>query len=67
MVPMNIVLLIAPLLAGFGYDATGSFYWPFLTVAAVSFLGSCFYLLLGEPQSKAAAFAPRPESTAVSP
>ena len=55
MVPMNVVLLVAPLLAGFGYDYFGSFYWPFLTVAAVSFTGSCFYLLLGEPQSKGAA------------
>ena len=67
MVPMNVVLLIAPLLAGFGYDATGSFYWPFLTVAAVSFTGSCFYLMLGEPQTKAAALQPRSESGAVSP
>ena len=67
MVPMNVVLLVAPLMAGYGYDFTGSFYLPFLTVAAVSFVGSCFYLLLGEPQSKAAAARPRPESGTVSP
>ena len=57
MVPMNVVLLVAPLLAGYAYDQVGSFYWPFLTIAAVSFVGSCFYLMLGEPQSKSAAFA----------
>ena len=48
-VPMNILLFIAPPFAGYMRDATGSYNMPFLIVAAVSMLGSCLFLLLGEP------------------
>ncbi len=49
MVPMNILLFIAPLYVGYVRDITGTYTTPFLTIAAVSLLGSCLFLLLGEP------------------
>ena len=48
-VPSSIILFIAPLFAGFMRDATGTFDLSFLIIAAVSFLGSCLFLLVGEP------------------
>ena len=48
-VPSSIILFIAPLFAGFMRDATGTFDLSFLIIAAVSFLGSCLFLLLGDP------------------
>ena len=49
MVPMNILLFIAPVFAGFMRDATGNYDVAFLTIAAVSFFGACLFLPLGEP------------------
>jgi sugar phosphate permease len=49
-VPSSITLFIAPLFAGFMRDATGTYDLSFLIIAAVSFLGSCLFLLVGEPQ-----------------
>ena len=50
MIPMNFLLLIAPLFAGIMFDATGSYTIPFVTVAAVSFIGAVMFLFLDEPQ-----------------
>ena len=49
MIPMNVLLLAAPLFAGIMFDATGSYQVPFLTIAVVSFVGAVAFLLLGEP------------------
>jgi OFA family oxalate/formate antiporter-like MFS transporter len=49
MIPMNVLLLAAPLFAGIMFDLQGSYTVPFIAVAAVSFLGSGLFLLLGEP------------------
>ena len=49
MVPMNVLMFAAPLFAGYMFDITGSYAVPFITVAVVGFLGSCLFLLLGEP------------------
>ena len=51
MIPMNILLLIAPLFAGIMFDQRGSYAVPFLTIAAVSFLGALMFLMLREPPS----------------
>jgi MFS family permease len=51
MIPMNVLLLAAPLFAGIMFDLQGSYNIPFTVVAAVSFLGSGLFLLLGEPTS----------------
>ena len=50
MVPMNILLLAAPLFAGIMFDIQRSYTVPFVTVAVVSFLGSGLFLLLDEPK-----------------
>ena len=49
MVPMNVLLFVAPLYVGYMRDITGTYTSAFLTIAAVSLLGSCLFLLLGEP------------------
>ena len=49
MVPMNILLLITPVFAGFMRDATGTYDVAFLTIAGVCLFGSYLFLLLGEP------------------
>ena len=49
MVPMNVLLFSTPIFAGYMYQYTG-YGVPFLVVAIVSFLGSCLFLLLGEPK-----------------
>lgn len=48
-VPMNILLFVAPLFAGYTFEYTGSYSIAFYTVAVVSFAGSCLFLLLGDP------------------
>ena len=53
MIPMNILLLIAPLFAGIMFDKQGSYTIPFLTIAVVSFFGAAMFLLLREPPSTA--------------
>ena len=50
MVPMNILFFIMPLYAGYMHDRTDSYSIPFITVAAVCLVGSCLFLLLGEPR-----------------
>ena len=54
-VPSSIILFIAPLFAGFMRDATGTYDLAFLIIAAVSFLGSCLFLLVGELPGRTAA------------
>ena len=49
MIPMNILLLAAPLYAGIAFDRTGSYFLPFATIAIVNLLGSGMFLLLGQP------------------
>ncbi len=52
MVPMNVLLLAAPLFAGYMFDRNGSYVLPFLIVAAVSLVGSGLFLLLGPPPAE---------------
>ena len=49
MIPMNVLLLAAPLYAGIVFDATGSYVIPFATVAVVNLGGSALFLFLGAP------------------
>ncbi len=49
MVPMNVLLLAAPLFAGFMFDLQGSYLVPFAVIGAVCFLGSGLFLFLREP------------------
>ena len=49
MIPMNILLLIAPLFAGIMFDERGSYTVPFMTIAIVSFFGAAMFLALREP------------------
>ena len=49
MVPVNILLFIAPVFAGYMRDATGTYDVAFLTIAAGCLFGSFLFLLLGEP------------------
>ena len=53
LVPMNIMLFCSPVFAGYMYRITGSYTVPFIALAVVSFLGSAFFLFLGEPKSSA--------------
>ena len=57
-IPMNILVLAAPLFAGYMFDTRGSYDIGFITVAVVSFAGACLFLFLGEPQP--ASCTPRP-------
>ena len=49
MIPMNVLLLAAPLFAGIMFDATGTYTMSFNVVAVVCFLGSALFLMLGDP------------------
>ena len=49
MLPMNVMLFVAPLFAGYMRDATGSYTIAFLAIAIVCMFGSCLFLLLGSP------------------
>ena len=51
MIPMNILLLGAPLYAGIAFDRTGSYFLPFATIAIVNLFGSAMFLLLGRPSN----------------
>ncbi len=53
MIPMNVLLLAAPLFAGIMFDATGSYAVPMTVVAVVSLAGSTLFLLLGSPEAAA--------------
>ena len=63
-VPMNILLFIAPVFAGLMRDATGSYDLAFLSIAAASLSGSCLFLLLGEPPRLLPRTAERPQAAA---
>ena len=60
LLPMTILIFIAAPFAGYFRDATGSYDMPFMTIAAISFLGSCLFLLLGEPTKPPARTAKSP-------
>ena len=51
MIPMNVMLLAAPLFAGIMFDATQSYFVPMAAVAIVSLAGSSLFLFLGSPES----------------
>jgi hypothetical protein len=51
-VPMNILLVIAPVYSGFMRDAIGTYDVAFLTIAGVALFGSFPFLLLGEPPGR---------------
>ena len=53
MIPMNVMLLIAPLFAGIMFDATQSYFIPMAAVAIVCLAGSALFLFLGSPQAAA--------------
>ena len=48
-IPVNVMLLAAPVYAAYLFDITGKYDIPFLTIAVVSLLGATLYLMLGEP------------------
>ena len=50
MVPVNIFLVAGPLFSAYMYDFTQNYVVPFLIVAAINFLGSVLFLMLGDPQ-----------------
>ena len=62
MIPMNVLLLAAPLFAGIMFDATQSYTVPFATVAIISLIGSGLFLLLGNPASAPSQGPPRSEA-----
>ena len=49
MIPMNVLLLAAPLFAGIMFDATGTYTVSFTVISVVSLAGSALFLLLGDP------------------
>lgn len=51
MIPMNILLLAAPLFAGIMFQATESYTIPMAVVGIVSLAGSALFLFLGTPQT----------------
>ena len=63
MIPMNVMLLAAPLFAGIMFDATQSYFVPMATVAIVSLAGSSLFLFLGSPESAAENRRRRAETT----
>ena len=60
MIPMNILLLAAPLFAGIMFQATQSYTIPMAVVGIVSLAGSALFLFLGAPQT-----TPTPRPAAV--
>lgn len=55
MIPMNVLLLAAPLFAGIMFDATQSYTMAMGVVAVVSLAGSSLFLFLGSPEAAAEA------------
>ena len=53
MIPMNVMLLAAPLFAGIMFDATQSYFIPMVAIAIVSLSGSTLFLFLGSPEAAA--------------
>ena len=66
MIPMNVMLLVAPLFAAFVYDHTGSFFIPMVTIAISNVLGSVMFLMLGKPENAPAISRPPVEARAKS-
>ena len=64
MIPMNVLLLAAPLFAGIMFDATQSYAVPMGVIAVVSLAGSALFLLLGTPEQAAEARRRRAETAA---
>jgi MFS family permease len=66
MIPMNFLLVGMPLFVAWRVDATGSYTFPFIVVTAVCALGSCLFLLLGDPNpvppQPASGVAPSPQA-----
>lgn len=58
MIPMNILLLAAPLFAGIMFQTTQSYTIPMAVVGIVSLAGSALFLFLGAPQTTP---TPRPQ------
>ena len=58
MIPMNILLLAAPLFAGIMFQATQSYTIPMAVIGIVSLAGSALFLFLGSPQTTP---TPRPQ------
>ena len=48
--PSNLLMIAAPLFAGYMFDTTQSYFVPFITIAGVSFLGSVLILLAKKPR-----------------
>ena len=53
MIPMNVMLLAAPLFAGIMFDATQSYFIPMAAIAVISLSGSTLFLFLGPPEAAA--------------
>ncbi len=53
MIPMNVMLLGAPLFAGIMFDATQSYFIPMAAIAVISLAGSTLFLFLGGPEAAA--------------
>ena len=53
MIPMNVMLLAAPLFAGIMFDATQSYFVPMAAIAIISLAGSTLFLFLGTPEAVA--------------
>ena len=49
MIPMNLLMLGGPLYAGIVVDRTGSYFLPFVIIAALNLVGSAMFLALGRP------------------
>lgn len=54
-VPMNVLLLIAPPMAGYMRDIQGNYNTAFLTLAILNFIGAAFFLLARKPRLPAPA------------
>ncbi len=57
--PMNLLLLIAPIYAGVLHDTMGSYDFAFLSLAALNFLGGVMFLMAKKPRLDPTAKPPR--------
>ncbi len=48
--PMNLAMIVAPLFAGYMFDTTGTYFVPFTTFAALSFMGAAMMLFVRKPE-----------------
>ena len=60
MIPMNISWLLAPYITGKMHDIQGSYNDAFYGIAAISLIGSCLFLLLGNPKAVSSSSRPTP-------